>query len=115
MSAIEKINAEMQKNSDDAYTEIIGHYIIDRCSNDIVAARVGAEGKTLKGAMDAVVAAARKVQKGNCAVLLPKDVFGEVDKYFGIPTDLRAQEQAMRSVGGAPAVSRAVPSFNDFL
>ena len=31
MGAVEKINTEMQKRPDDPYTEVIGHYIIDRC------------------------------------------------------------------------------------
>lgn len=117
MTAIEKINAEMQKNADDAYTEIIGHYIIDRCDNADVAARVGADGKTLSDAMSAVISAARKKQKNNCAVLLPNEVFGEVDKYFGIPTNTAAQEAAMRSAAGAPAnaAEGSVLSLTDFM
>ncbi len=105
MNAIEKINAEMQKNADDLYTEIIGTYIIDRCNNDIVNAKVAAKDKSLKGAMDAVMKVAQKRRNGNCAVLAPAEVFGAVDTYFGIGADTQAQEKAMMLVlgYGAPA------------
>ena len=47
MQAIEKINTEMQKNPTDQYTEIVGQYIIDRCTSDTDGALVAKEGKTL--------------------------------------------------------------------
>lgn len=104
MNAIEKINAEMQKNADDLYTEIIGTYIIDRCNNDIVNAKVASKDKSLKGAMDAVMKVARTRKNGNCAVLAPAEVFGAVDTYFGIGTDFAAQQKAlMLAAGGAAA------------
>lgn len=108
-TAIEKINAEMQKNPADRYTEIVGHYVIDRCMDEAAAARVAEKDKTLKGAMAAVREKARKAQSGSVAVLLPADVFGAVDKYFGLPTDLSAQQAAMGSVSGAaPAPAQPV-------
>ena len=61
--AIQKINEEMQKNPTDPYTEIIGHYIIDRCADEFTAAKVAAEGKTLKGAMNAIMEAAKKAKR----------------------------------------------------
>lgn len=61
MSAIEKINTEMQKRPDDLYMEIIGHYIIDRCGADEACEKkASAEGKTLTGAVTAVRNAAQK-------------------------------------------------------
>lgn len=61
MGAVEKINTEMQKRPDDPYTEIIGHYIIDRCGLDAGCERkAAAEKKTLAGAMDAVMAATER-------------------------------------------------------
>ena len=39
--AIEKINAEMQKDPSDRYMEIIGHYIIDRC-DEALAVKIAA-------------------------------------------------------------------------
>ena len=109
MGAVEKINAEMQKRPDDPYTEIIGHYIIDRCGLDADCERkAAAEKKTLAGAMDAVWAAAKKKAMNGCAVLTPDAVFGEVDRYFGLPADELAQLRAMRGVGAsAPAVPEA--------
>ena len=91
--AIEKINAEMQKDPSNRYMEIIGHYVIDRC-DEALAAKI-AEGKTLKDAMTAVRRRAEKAKKGNVAVLTPGEVFGEVDKYFGLPTDTAAQWKAI--------------------
>ena len=104
MGAVEKINAEMQKRPDDPYTEIIGHYIIDRCGLDADCERkAAAEKKTLEGAMDAVMAEAKKKAVNGCAVLTPDAVFGEVDRYFGFPADELAQLRAMRGTGRVPA------------
>lgn len=108
MEAVRKINAEMQKRADDPYTEILGHYIIDRCGDAAVAALVLEDGKTLDGAMQAVTAAARKVKSGNVAVLTPDRVFGEVDKYFGLTTDTRAQQRAMMTAPGGGAATEQV-------
>lgn len=104
MGAVEKINTEMQKRLDDPYTEIIGHYIIDRCGLDADCERkAAAEKKTLEGAMNAVKAAAEKKAVNGCAVLTPDAVFGEVDRYFGFPADELAQLRAMRGAVGTPA------------
>lgn len=102
--AIEKINAEMQKDPANRYMEIIGHYIIDRC-DEVLAAKI-ADGKTLKDAMESVVRVARKRQRGNVATLTPDEVFGEVDKFFGLSTDTAAQWKAM----GFPVVVPAAPA-----
>lgn len=100
--AIAKINAEMQKDPDNQYIEILGHYIIDRCTDDITAAKVAAEGKTLTGAMDKIMRKARAVKKGNVGVLSHSVVFGTVDEYFGLKTDEQAQINAMTSAMGTP-------------
>lgn len=122
--AIEKINAEMQKNPSDPYVEIIGHYVIDRCGDEAAAAKVCAEKKTLAGAMKAVAARASKVRNGRqVAPLTPGDVFGEMDRYFGLPTDLPAQWKAIGApVPGAEpgqtaaqeAPARVTIAFEDF-
>jgi len=100
--AIEKINAEMQKTPDDLYTEILGHYIIDRCGEPGTAEKVLDEQKSLKGAMEAVRGLASKKKSGAVAVLTPAQVFGEIDRYFGFETDRAAQGQAMAAAGAAP-------------
>ena len=122
MKAIQKINTEMQKNPTDTYTEIIGHYIIDRCGDEITAAYVADEKKSLKGAMDAVMQLATKKKNGNVAVLTPQDVFGAVDQYFGMATDEAAQEAAIMAASGAakprvepPAAQKVVLNLSDFL
>lgn len=121
MSAIEKINAEMQKRPDDLYMEIVGHYIIDRCGEDEACEKKAADsGKSLAGAMAAVRNAAKKKAVGNCAVLTPGEVFSMIDKYFGFPVDARAQERAMASVSGASTVATAAHAavsldLSDFL
>lgn len=122
MKAIEKINAEMQKNPNDQYTEIIGQYIIDRCADDGDGAKVAADGKTLAGAMKAVMDRASRAKKGNVAVLLPAEVFTAVDKYFGLQTNAKAQELAMMAACGAtntpvtpPAAQKVALSLDDFL
>ena len=122
MKAIQKINTEMQKNPTDTYTEIVGHYIIDRCGDEITAAKVADEKKSLKGAMDAVMQLATKKKQGNVAVLTPQDVFGAVDQYFDMATDEAAQEAAIMGAGGAPkpqveppAAKKVVLNLSDFL
>lgn len=98
--AIAKINAEMQKNANDPYTEIIGHYVIDRCLEADCAKKVMNGKKDLLGAMGKVMERAKQAKKGNVAVLMPADVFGEVDQYFGFKTDAAAQMSAMATAAG---------------
>ena len=101
MDVFEKINAEMQKDPQNKYLEIIGHYVLDRCADEKDTAKVADEKKTLAGAMEKIMQKARSQQKGNVAVLLPADVFGVVDTYFGFASDEAAQMAAM--TGAAPA------------
>lgn len=121
MTAVEKINNEMQQNASDTYTEILGQYIIDRCGEDpAVDAAVAEDGKTLKGAMAAVYSVAQSKKHGSVSVLTPAQVFGAVDKYFGLKEDVRAQLRAMNMSGDdaphqAPAASGNVIDLADFL
>ena len=102
MDVFEKINAEMQKEPANKYMEIIGHYVLDRCTDETCAAKAADEKKTLKGAMAEIMKEAGKHQHGNVAVLMPADVFGTVDKYFGFKTDEAAQVAAMSGAAPAP-------------
>lgn len=123
--AIEKINAEMQKKAHDPYTEIVGQYIIDRCLDAACAEKVMADGKSLKGAMDEIMAKAKKVRNGNVAVLTPDAVFGAVDKYFGFDTNEAAQITAISSASPSSVeppnpqtlerASGSIISLEDFL
>lgn len=97
MTPIEKINAEMQKAPDDLYTEIFGHYLIDRCADPEDEALIGAEGKTLTGAMAAVESEARKRAKKNVAVLSDYETGKIVDEYFGLKPDHELWQRSIRS------------------
>lgn len=100
LEAAAKINTEMQKDPQNLYMEIIGHYVIDRTAEEDAAACVLAHKKTLAGAMESVVERARKKQRGNAAVLMPDEVFDAVDAYFGLHKSMKTREAAMRSVTG---------------
>lgn len=112
MTAIEKINEEMQKNPDDQYTEYIGSYVIDRCSDPDVAEKVMAEDKSLKGCMDEILGAAKKVAKqttgGSVAAMTPNAVFAIVDTYFGIPADRDAWMKILCGLAPEPVNEETV-------
>ena len=103
--AIEKINAEMQKEPENQYLEILGHYIIDRCREASVSDAVNNKGKTLKGALDAVRATAKK-KGGSCVVMTDTDVFNAVDNYLEVSASPEARDNAKASVDGAPVPKR---------
>lgn len=100
-NAIEKINTEMQKDPTNTYIEIIGHYIIDRCTSESVAGLVMDEGKSLNSAWEAVQSAAKKIQKGGCTVLKDSEVFDIIDEHFGFNGDNNARAESVRQVDGA--------------
>lgn len=83
--AIKKINDEMQRDPNNTYMEIIGHYLIDRATAEpMVAAAINEPKKTLKGAMEKVRAIAGKKKHVGVSVLTHLEVFPAVDDYFGI-------------------------------
>lgn len=108
--AIEKINSEMQKDPSNEYLEILGHYIIDRCSDEKVAAAVN-KGKTLKGAYEAVKSTARKKGSG-CVVMKDTDIFDAVDKYLEVDTDEEARANAKASVDGTSAPAKKAAAID---
>lgn len=79
-----KINTEMQSRPSDAFYEAIGQYVIDRCADAAAAETVLAKGKTLKGAVEKVTAAAKSHRQGNMAVMRDDEVFAIVSEYFGL-------------------------------
>lgn len=109
--AVAKLNAEMQKEPDNRYLEILGHYAIDRCDQALASKLTG--GRTLKGAMEAVVKRAKAARAGSVAVLTPTQVFGEVDKYFGLSPDTDAQWRAMGLPAAASGQAEPQPSGGD--
>lgn len=120
--AIEKINSEMQQDASDTYIEIVGHYVIDRCTDDITAAKVAAEGKSLQAAMEQVTGEAMRVVRGNVAVLTPETVFNAVDSYFELQRDEGIREKALMAAYGAmqttvnpPVANKVALDLADFL
>lgn len=111
MTVFEKINTEMQKDPANKYLEIIGHYVLDRCVDEACEKKASDEKKTLAGTMQEILKEAGRKKQGNVAVLLPADVFGTVDKYFGFATDVAAQAAAMS--GAAPAPKPAAGNIVD--
>lgn len=109
--AIEKINIEMQKNPSDKYTEVIGHYCIDRVTNE-TAEKFLADGKTLKGALDAVKAVARKNAQNSVCIMSDDEVFSEVNKYFGLSDVATVTAPKQPTKPKAPSLNL---DFNDFL
>jgi len=86
----------MQKDPNNTYMEIIGHYLIDRATAEpMVAAAINEPKKTLKGAMDEIIKVAQKKKKGNVAVLTPPQVFETVDKYFGMTPNHTAMYKSL--------------------
>ena len=96
--AIEKINAEMQTDPTNEYMEIIGHYIIDRCTNEATAEKILAEDKSLGGVLEEIKEKAREKAINGCAVIRDEDVFGMVDEYFGFGA--AEDEQTEKNSGG---------------
>ncbi len=111
-NAIMKINTEMQKDASNEYLEIIGHYIIDRCTSDESIAKAVNDGKTLAGAMDAIKTEARKKAKGNCGVMKDREIFDAVDKYLNAAHDEDARAKSIASVDGGSAPVKSTPSLD---
>lgn len=103
--AIAKINSEMQKDPNNKNLEIIGQYIIDRCSDSKVAESVNS-GKTLSGAMKAIEDAAHKKGSG-CVMMRDEEIFDSVDEYLGITKDIEARRASKAFADGAPTPASA--------
>ena len=107
--AIAKINSEMQKKPNDKNLEIIGQYIIDRCTAQEVADSVNGD-KTLDGAMKAIEDAARKKGSG-CVMMRDEEIFDAVDAYLGIAKDNEARRSSKAFADGSKA--QAAPDLLD--
>lgn len=99
-NAIEKINKEIQKKPNDVYTEIVGHYIIDRISTSKETADAINSGKTLEGAMDAIKQAARKIAVDGVGVVRDNEIFDIIDNYLFVSKDDNVRNASKASVDG---------------
>ena len=81
--AIAKITEEAMKINDPLAFAIEEH-LTNKCTTTAVAEKLLNEGKSLKGAYDAVWAEAKKRKKGNCAYIPPEEVYEIIDEYYGL-------------------------------
>lgn len=92
MMDIDRIRDELTKHTGDDAMEMLGDYATER----IMKGAKLPEGKTLKGAFDALYNYAQKNKKGNCCYIPPKKAYEIVDGYFGWGAQAEeAQVQAM--------------------
>lgn len=81
--AIAKITEEMMKTDDPAIRAIEEH-LTERCTNTAVAEKLLDPEKTLKGALDAMRAEAKKRAVDGVGVISDEEGFRIVEEYFGI-------------------------------
>lgn len=85
--AIAKITDEMMKSNNPAIRHIEEH-LTALCTNEGIAGKILAEGKTLKGAYNAMKEEARRMAGGSGEICISdEDGFRIVDEYFGISAD----------------------------
>lgn len=82
--ALEKLDNEIEKEKN-TVIQVIGNFMVQHITDYPEEAElILAEGKSLKGAYEAMRKAAEKVKVGNCAVLSDDEGFRIVKEYFGI-------------------------------
>ena len=83
--AKEKITAEMEKNKDDQYIQVIGNMLLQQLAvNPKIADKIIAGEKTIAKSIDAMAQEAKKKQRNGRAMLTDAEGFGIVLKYYGI-------------------------------
>ncbi|WLR54855.1 hypothetical protein LC048_21045 [Mesobacillus subterraneus] len=109
IKAIEKIQGEMNSNSNNPYIQVVGNFLLHHLDGDQGAAeKILAEDKTIAKSLEAMRRAAEKKKVGNMAVLTDAEGFAVVLKYFGIDGQPVSVE-----VPATPPVKTEKPS-NDF-
>lgn len=93
---IDKIRDEMAKSGDQAI-QVIGEYATTRVLDGCTVA----DGKTLKGAFDAIRDYAKKHQRQGYAIVVPDDAYRVVDDYYGWPH--RSAATMVEAASQAPA------------
>ena len=85
MSAIAKIQSEMDANKANGYVQVVGAFLLHHLeSNPNDAGMIMADGKTILKSLDEMKKVAEKKKVGNCGVIDPQEGFAIVLKYFGI-------------------------------
>ena len=94
--AIAKITDEAMAADDPAVLRI-EEYLTEICTSDQVADKLLKEGKTIKGALEAMCGVAKKKQKNQVACLTDEEGFQIVEEYFGITAaDKKTVKHAIR-------------------
>lgn len=107
--AIAKINAEMQREPQNLYMEAVGHHVIDSCTTEANAEAILTEGRTLRGALDAIRAEAKKQATGGVAVMTDAAVFAIADNYFGL-TNTSPAAPAVPAPAAKPRAAAPAPA-----
>ena len=122
MSAIAKIQSEMDANKANGYVQVVGSFLLHHLeSNPNDAGKIRDEGKTILKSLDEMKKVAEKKKVGNCGVIDPQEGFSIVLKYFGIegaaPTTFAAAPRETITVTSAqkPAVTDFDVKLEDFL
>lgn len=91
--AIARITEESNQKGKE-YLLPFEEYLTSICTNEKVAAKILAEGKTLQGAFDEMKKAAKKRKTGNFAYIPPEEGFAIIRNYYGITeADMNAKQE----------------------
>ena len=83
--ALDKIEAEMMKNSDNHMMVSINDYLVEICKKSPVAAeKIANSEKTMKGAIAHLTAYAKKKAVSGCAVIKDDEAFNVICDYYKI-------------------------------
>ena len=82
----EKFEAELIRDKDNRLLMVISDSLLAMCSDEDVCKKLLADGKSLKGALEAMKNEARKQASKGCACLSFDEGMDIVKKYFGIET-----------------------------
>lgn len=83
--AISKVKAEMDKEKQHPYIQVVGEFLLSHITNNPNdAEKILAQDKTIMKSLDAMKKVAEKSKVRNVAVLTPQQGFEVVLKYFGI-------------------------------
>lgn len=98
--AISHLAEQMMKNQE-AYIVAIEEHLTNICTNEKIAQKLLAEGKTVDGAFNAMKKKAEKAAKNGSACFRDEEGFQIVEEYYGITEE---DKGARRSVGSAKII-----------
>lgn len=119
--AIEKLKREMEQEKDNAYTQVVGGYLIKFLNkNQGAAERFLAEDKTIAKSLEQMRTEASKKKKNNFAMFTLEEGLEIVLQYFGINTkpEIEVQEPTFEYKEVAPKENKKVDfdiRLEDFL